>query len=150
MEGKKWDFSYRNPTLDNIKAVLTFLPFFENNQNQFFVIEAGGYSNFTDDVWKFVSTIHEEGFVFGFDYLTWFSKEGGIEYSKKPELLDSADILTIQKLLTTIVRFNRRDMGERGSTGYLKTMIEEGIILRILRRLEQLRLQKVQEHENDK
>lgn len=128
------DFIYRKPTVKNIEAVTSFLPVFEKGTEGDFYTITGGGSGYTEAVHEFISRLNQEGFVYGFDWGSWLN-EVGEEYVRNKDIIRSADILTIQKMLTAIVR------ADRFSDGVIKGMIDDGVIVAILRRLEEIRKQ---------
>lgn len=66
-----------------------------------------------------------------FDWPGWQTEAQ--RYFADPDLLASADVATLQKLVTTLVR------AERFSGGYLAQAIDSGRIRAILRRLQAIR-----------
>lgn len=140
-----YDFSYRRPTIENIEAVTAFLPFFKNGSDNEFYFFTDDDFYFTRKVWDFIHVLNTNGFVYGFDYGAWFS-EIGQKYLERKVLMTATDIPTIQKLLTSIVRMNRFDMTVRGSIGIMKRMIDDGVILAVLIRLQQICQIMKQEH----
>ena len=131
------DFTYRKPSAKNIEAVTLYLPLFEKGTEVDSYATRGGAVDYTDAVHQFVNKLYQEGFVYGFDWGSWLNKVGE-EYVRNKDNIRSADILTIQRMLTAIVR------ADRFNDGLLMTMIDDGIIVAILRRLEEIRKQMLQ------
>jgi len=78
---------------------------------------------------EFEQKLYKEGFVYTFDWMSW--KEGEQLLIEK-ERIGFLDLLTIQKLITAIVR------AERFGDGSLASAINRGVIGAILRRLDQI------------
>jgi hypothetical protein len=123
------------PTLRNMDSVLTFLPYFESEGSHFYDLETDRLTTdpyiYSPQVLQFVETLYREGFIVPFDWSAW--QDEAARYVTDPSLLDSADLPTLQKLLTTHVR------ADRFSSGHLAQMIECGHILAVLRRLKTIR-----------
>jgi O-acetyl-ADP-ribose deacetylase (regulator of RNase III) len=122
-------------TTKNIDKVLAFLPLFERKELKLYQVRTDisllDPYVYACEVDNFIQTLYQEGFVVSFDWMAW-SKESK-RLVKRPELLDSVDIATIQKLLTTHVR------AERFCSGHIAGMIDNGHILTILQRLAVIR-----------
>jgi hypothetical protein len=79
----------------------------------------------------FLDSLHKYGWISSrFDWPKW--QETAREYVELPEKLQSADLQTIQKLLTTHVR------KDRFCEGHLYSMFANGHIVAVLRRLQVL------------
>ena len=65
------------------------------------------------------------------DWVQW--QDVAVEYVDLQEKIDSADVLTLKKLFTTHVR------KDRFCEGHLATMLENGHIVALLRRLKEIR-----------
>ena len=123
-------------TTEQIDAILPFLELFE--QPDFVAgtheADAGtGYPYFkkSESVTKFVQALYENDWVTPkFDWTTWKDSE---VYINSPKNIQTADTITIVKLLTTHVR------GDRFCEGHLAAMFKSGHILAILRRLREIR-----------
>ncbi|MFN9246409.1 MAG: DUF6508 domain-containing protein [Planctomycetota bacterium] len=95
----------------------------------------GFFPSFTQSksVKEFISALYEYGWVRSdFNWAEWRGEEA--RYLNEPELLASADVATIEKLLTTHVR------QDRFCEGYLAAMFENGHIKAIMERLHAIRL----------
>jgi hypothetical protein len=79
--------------------------------------------------------LYEEGFIIDFDWPKW--QDQAEQYYSKPELLKTADIVTVQKLLTTHIR------KERFCDVHLACMIKNRHISAILHRLKDIRCKMV-------
>lgn len=118
-------------TSNCIQKVLGFKPYFENKTNDFYKMSEGSLIDpfiYSDKVEEFIRVLYVCNFVQGFDWTSWQDKAA--EYVNDKHLLDEADIQTIIKLLTTHIR---RD---RFSSGHLASMIDNGHIAEILKRLD--------------
>ena len=121
-----------NTSIDNI---LKYLPHFRDNKKSFSKIDKEDlfypyvYSRETSE---FMSTIIKEEFTIVFDWVKW--QEEAEKYFKEAELLKSADIMTLRKLMTMFLR------KERFCSGFLNSVIDTGMILRILERLNAIRI----------
>lgn len=79
----------------------------------------------------FVQALYDQQVVFSFDWTSW--QEEARRYVSDPEALETADALTLRKLLTTHVR------KDRFVEGHFVGMLECGHITAILRRLKEIR-----------
>ena len=121
-----------------IKRILAFIPFFENPESHFGespqleTAKSGELSitmaTLSDTAERFVEACYEENFVQPFDWPVW-SAEHQDEMSSEG-LICTADITTTIKMLTSHIR------ADRFSEGHLLSVMKEGTILRILRRLD--------------
>ena len=84
----------------------------------------------TEPAQRFVSALHEHGFIRPFDWGGWQSEAE--RYVEDPAQLQRADLETICKLLTIHVR------KERFCEGHLAAMFECGHLTAVLRRLADL------------
>ncbi|OWK45501.1 DUF6508 domain-containing protein [Fimbriiglobus ruber] len=124
------------PTKEEIDAILPFLDRFE----------AAGFSvgswkmsegqfpqfSFEEVVLEFHQALYDNGWVTpAFDWIEWqHSAQEFVESSKK---IENADATTIQKLLTTHCR------ADRFCEGHLASMLENGHVVALLRRLKAIR-----------
>ncbi len=106
---------------DKMETVLQYLSDIENDPDGFV---AG------DDVVPFIEGLYSAGLVTEFDWMEWTDQAQ--RYVDDQNLVESGDILTIQKLITTHVR------NDRFCDGHLSAMIQNGHIAAILRRLQEL------------
>ena len=128
-------------TADNIDAILKFLPEFEQEDCDFghmtpmeqtpdgsfvlpsFVLgETGGW---------FYHALYENGWIVDFGWPSW--QDQAEQYCLHPEKLQSADINTIRRLLTTHVR------KDRFCGGHLLSVFKSGHLTAVLRRLQAIR-----------
>jgi hypothetical protein len=96
-------------------------------------VKEGRFPWFSFDkvVLEFIHVLYDNDWVTPqFDWTEWKESELYVETS---ELIESADAVTIQKLLTTHVRLNRF------AEGHLGSMFENGHVLALLHRLRVLR-----------
>ena len=82
------------------------------------------------DVNDFVNGLYERGLIIRFDWGAWEPKRN---YCEKPELLAKAPLIDCLKLLTSHVR------ADRFIEGHLASVLEDGHITNILRRMREIR-----------
>ena len=88
--------------------------------------------NFDEIVMEFIQVLDDNDWVTPqFDWGEW--QESATRYIESREMVESADAVTIQKLLTTHVR------ADRFCEGHLASMFENGHIVVVLRRLKVIR-----------
>jgi hypothetical protein len=121
--------------LEQIDAILKYLSIFEKPGYQFGQwVEPEGqfpYFSFSPEVDEFIGALRKQGVIIPFDWRNW--RKEAARYQTNPEALETADLLTLRKLLTVHVR------AERFSEGHLASVFESGYIMAILRRLKQIR-----------
>lgn len=74
--------------------------------------------------------LHDSNLVYDFNWPAW--QDEAIRYYENPKLVDSADLATVRKLITTHAR------KDRFCDGHLAAMIHEGHFIVILKRLKEL------------
>jgi O-acetyl-ADP-ribose deacetylase len=123
------------PNAQNLDTVLAYLPVFEQEGHQFgeWVVDEGHlpWYRYSEEVKGFFASLHREGVVLPFDWPGW--KQEAERYLFNPDALQSADLLTLRKLLFTHIR------ADRFTEGHLASVLESGHMLAILRRLKQIR-----------
>jgi hypothetical protein len=123
------------PTAAQAAAVLKFLPIFTQPGYSFgeWISPAGHFPfySLSAEVSDFVEALYANGFVVSFDWPSWQSEAEC--FVTDPQALSQADLLDLQRLLTTHIR------KDRFVEGHLATMLESGHITAILQRLAQLR-----------
>ncbi len=123
-------------TVQSLDRVLAFLPLFENQDSNLYDVATDlSVSDpyiYTNKVDEFIKILYSEEFVTSFNWSAW--QDEAAKIVEQPKLLESAELSTLQKLLTTHVR------KERFCSGHLAAMIDNGHILAILKRLKQIRL----------
>ena len=88
--------------------------------------------DYDEAVVEFEQILHANDWVTPkFDWGEW--QDVAEEYVDSPEKIKSADVVTVQKLLTTHVR------KDRFCDGHLASMFENGHIVALLRRLKDIR-----------
>lgn len=125
----------RFPNIYNIDNLLEYLPYFKNRENHFFELinkppQLPFYS-YSEMVMIFYKSLHEENMIHMFNWSKWSTEAK--RYFNDHSILKKADLTTIQKLFTTIIR------ADRFSESLLGNMIEDGVILNLLVRLDQIR-----------
>ena len=103
---------------DRIEAVLRHLPAMQQNPGMF----AEG-----DDFIPFIEALYSAGLVTEFDWMKWTHQAQ--RYVDQAHLIENADLLTLQKLITTHVR------NDRFCDNHLSAMIKNGHMAAILLRL---------------
>jgi len=125
----------RFPNIYNIDNLLEYLPYFKNRENHFFELinkpHQLPFYSYSEMVMIFYKSLYDENMIKMFDWSKWGSEAK--KYFTDPLKLEKADLPTIQKLFTTIIR------ADRFSEGLLGDMIDDGVILNLLVRLEQIR-----------
>jgi len=124
------------PTLEQIDAIMPFLDKFEEVEFSAgnWKIEEGHFPwfNFDEVVMEFVQILYDNDWVTpNFDWTEW--QESAKQYVEAPKMIESANTMTIQRLLTTHAR------ADRFCEGHLASMFENGHLLALLRRLQVLR-----------
>lgn len=124
------------PTVAQISALMPFLEKFESPN-----FSPGKWQNppeqfpwfrFDETVLQFVTALEDNGWITpDFDWTKW--QGAARQYIEDPELIVSADAVTIQKLLMTHVR------ADRFCEGHLAGMFANGHITIMLRRLAEIR-----------
>jgi hypothetical protein len=89
------------------------------------------YYVFADELSQFHEAVNANGFVFPFDWSAW--QDEAERYYENPELLRTADVQELRKLITLHVR------KDRFCDGHLPHMVQCGHITAILQRLRELR-----------
>ncbi|HNR43876.1 MAG TPA: DUF6508 domain-containing protein [Methanofastidiosum sp.] len=127
-------------TKKNIEVILNYLPYFEDKNQKFFDIlmpkRDGGniveyiYVTYSAKFMEFYRELHEQGFVTNFNWLD--STLESNDLSHYYELLEDADIATLRKLITIIVRHDKHN------EGFFADVIDSGLLLAMLNRLKEL------------
>ena len=125
----------RFPNISNIDKLLEYMPYFGNKENNFFELinkpSQFPFYSYSKMVMAFYKSLYEENMIKMFNWSHWGSEAK--EYFNDPLKLEKADLPTIQKLFTIIIR------ADRFSEGLLGNMIDDGVILNLLVRLKQIR-----------
>jgi O-acetyl-ADP-ribose deacetylase len=122
-------------SLDIIDSILKYLPIFEQEGFSFCKWEHDGEHlilKYAKEVSDFSKVLYDTGFIYYFSWSNWEHKAKEIYINQK--LLDSADLLTIRRLLITHVR------KENFCDGHFAEMLEQGHIQAILRQLKRIRV----------
>lgn len=128
------------PTLEDIDAILRFLPAFERPD-----FEAGGFEEGTAEdgsklprhfaasptLLEFMQALQDHNWVHEFDWTEW--QPVAERYAKNEALLADAGLGTIRKILTTHVR------REHFEDGHLLGVVRSGHAAAVLRRLRAIR-----------
>ena len=123
------------PTRQEIEAVLAYLPVFDRAGFDFGELrqpERGTLpmASYSREVHEFEQALYARGFVVNFNWPAW--GETAAVYMNDHRRLADADLDTLRKLFTTIVR------AARFSEGSLLGDCESGLVVALLRRLKEL------------
>lgn len=123
------------PNIHDIDALLEYLPYFQDQNNEFHQVinkpPQVPYYDYSNTVDNFYHDLYHRNMILGFDWTQWTDE--GQKYIKMRELLATADITVILKLFTLIIR------SDRFTEGLLGDMIDNGFILDLLVRLKGIR-----------
>jgi hypothetical protein len=115
---------------NSLERVLAFLPYFEDETAEKYTLSdtavAGPYV-YAGRVKEFILALHEEGFILEFDWTGW--REEALRYFTERDLLETADLETVCRLFTVIVRT------ELVTHGVLTEMMNKGVITDLLYRV---------------
>lgn len=118
----------------DLDAALQYLPYFKDKNNSFYTIEKGNFYDpykYSSEVYEFLDILYKHNFIIIFNHPKW--QPEALKYIEDPELLKSADILTLRKLLTLHIR------KERFCSGHLAAAVDTGHLVKILERLKVLK-----------
>ncbi len=121
-------------TADNINAVLEYLPYFADPSNEFYINNMQSVTGpyiYSPKINSFVDCLHKNGFVRGFDINKW--QDEATKFFLDKTALENATIDDLVKLFTMHIA------KESNNCGHLASMINEGHILNILKRLEAIK-----------
>ena len=127
-------------TIQGIDSLLKYLPYFHNKNNRLYEIlesgEKGVYLmdpyNYSDDVMSFLSILYKVNFI-DHSFNTECVRARVNKYVKNPVLIDSVDLQILREILTIGIQ------NDRFCSGVIASMINDGIILGCLIRLETIR-----------
>ena len=121
-------------TDEDIQTLLAYVSYFESDDDfkDYAEIKDGGISHcFLEGQAKdFVEDCYEHHFVQDFDWPKWVDKHPAL--ARKGEGVENADLATIGKMLTAHCR------GDRFCEGHLLSVMKNGQVLKILKRLQQI------------
>ncbi|TDF95485.1 DUF6508 domain-containing protein [Paenibacillus piri] len=114
---------------DNVKALFEFIAYFESDGKKYDVSEELGFDpyRYHDQANHFINLLYCSNIIVSFDWSNW-SKEANA-YFNSPSLIVDADLITIRRLFTTIIR------ADRFVSGYYAGKLDAGIVLILLKRL---------------
>jgi len=127
-------------TKKNIEIILNYLPYFEDVNQKFFDIimpkrEGGNivdyiYVTYSAKFMEFYRELYEQGFITNFNWLD--SVPESEDLSHYYELLEDADIMTMRRLFSMIVR------NDKHNEGFFADVVDSGLLLAMLNRLKGL------------
>ncbi len=122
-------------TPDGLDRILAFMPIFERPSASLYEVRPDLSMMdpyvYAPEFTQFIQGLYRENLVIDFNWVAW--KDEAAKYLKNSSQINSADLETLQKLITTHVR------ADRFNSGHLAQMVESGHILAILRRLATIR-----------
>ncbi|WP_347239421.1 O-acetyl-ADP-ribose deacetylase [Phormidium sp. FACHB-1136] len=122
-------------TPDGLDRILAFMPMFERPPSSLYEVRPDLSMMdpyiYSPEFTQFIQALYRENLVIDFNWVAW--KDEANRYFENPTELESADLETLQKLITTHVR------ADRFNSGHLAQMVENGQILAILKRLAMIR-----------
>ncbi len=122
---------FKFPNIENVDVILEYIPYFEDTSNEFVKVE-NGQRYYDEEADFFKDDIYQENLYRPFDNLKdW--EETGWEYINNHELIKRLDLLTIMKIIYLIMQ------KENARPGFLGTLMNDGTILTILKRLKRIR-----------
>ena len=129
----------RDPSTDDIDAVLAFLPILEQPDFDPGVLRGPPLHHDTEPVRfeasppliDFIKALYDHDFVSSFDWSEW--QPVAQRYAGNPSLLAGAGLGTVRKLITTHVR------KDHFRNGHIAEAIRSGQLLAVLRRLKDIR-----------
>jgi len=86
--------------------------------------------SYTQEIDDLITNLYETKIIIQFEWPEW--QEKAAEFIKNPEMIKVASLIEVKMLLTTIVRKNRF------CSGFVAYIIEEGILLLLMQRLNEL------------
>lgn len=113
----------------DIEHILGFLPMFEAPTKPLYEVDSSDTTEpyvYAREVYQFIAALHVRGFMVMFEWVRW-TKEAR-KYEQNPELLQSADLLTLGKLVTTHFYL------DKFVSGHLAALLDKGYIAAILHR----------------
>lgn len=122
---------FKFPNIENVDAILEYIPYFEDTSNEFVKVE-NGQRYYDEEADFFKDDLYQENIYKTFDNLKdW--EEKGWKYINNHELIKRLDLLTIMKVVYLIMQ------KENTRPGFLGKLMQDGTVLTILRRLKEIR-----------
>ncbi len=120
-------------TSAELSEILALLPFLEAGQPLYRMHERPSLDpyDYGPELCHWRAALEQSNFPIRFDWPQWLDEAKALD--RNPDLVDRADLLTLRKLLTCYLRT------ERFTSGTLAHIVDNGQLLRIMRRLAVLR-----------
>ena len=90
--------------------------------------------DYSKGVSEFIKTLNKNNFVQFYNWTAW--QDQAKKYVDNPDLIEEVDLDIIHKLFTTHVR------ADRFSSGHFGKMIDDGQILKLLKQLQKISIEK--------
>lgn len=115
--------------LETVTMLFDFIAYFESSDKTYDLSKEPSLDPYLYDekASQFMNLLYEKNVILSFDWGNW--GEETEKYFNSPDLINNADLITIRKLFTTIVRT------DRFISGYYAGKMDDGTILRLLRRI---------------
>ncbi len=121
--------------LENIRQILVYRNYFENNTNSFYSVAKGNPSQpytYKKEVLEFIKALYHNNVMQPFNWVSWRDSPEAQNFLSNPNRIKGAPMEVLVKLLIHFVR------ADRFISGYLVSAIDDGFILAILERLDDL------------
>lgn len=129
MEGCNTMDDYEQLTVETIATLVEYISYFESNDKIYDLTKEPSLDPYLyhEKANQFIDLLYEKNVILSFDWGNW--GEEAEKYFNSPDLIKNADLITIRKLFTTIVR------ADRFVSGYYAGKKDDGTIVRLLMRL---------------
>lgn len=124
----------KTPNITNLQNILKYKNYFENQENEFYSVKTemsliDPYI-YTKETSNFINDLYHENFIQPFDWAEF--QKNNRKFFENPDMLQEANIITLKKILTTIIR------GDRFNSGFLAHYIDNNYLLNIIIRLNEI------------
>jgi len=117
--------------LHSVQKLCAYIPFFESTTPESIYNLSLPYPEYDQTLYDFIADASVSKLMCT-DYVEVIEKQGLNSPSKMVEAIDRADLNVLRAILTWVIR------SERFCEGSWATALEEGVFLKILKRLQQL------------